>query len=184
MILQKGTLTRTAFTTLTRLYEWNVMPFGLKNAPSVYQRKMDQIFNHLKKFCLVYVDDILIHSKSRKEHYSHLKMFFAAVDRHKVLISKKKLELYKPRIAFLGSEIGKGTIILQSHISKKILEFPNKIEETKKLQSFLGLVNYARIYIKNLSQLLGPLWAKLSKTGQKRFNKQDELLVQQIKDKC
>ena len=64
----------TVFTCSLRRYEWLVMPFGLKNTPSIFQRKMDEIFNKYRKFVCIYIDDILVHSKSREEHVGHLKL--------------------------------------------------------------------------------------------------------------
>ena len=58
----------TAFTCPLCHFEWLVMPFGLKNAPSVFQRKMDNIFNKYKNFVCVYIDDILVFSKTKEEH--------------------------------------------------------------------------------------------------------------------
>ena len=82
-----------------------------------------------------------------------------------IIISKKKLELLKQKIEFLGLTIDKGKINLQPHIVTKILGFPDKIEEIKELQKFLGLLNYSRKFIPNLSILVRPLYNKLSKHG-------------------
>ena len=77
------------------------------------------------------------------------------------------MEICKERINFLGHEIGEGKIYLQEHIAKKILQFPDAMNDTKILQQFLGIINYARNYIDNLAKLAGPLYAKLMKNGQK-----------------
>ena len=78
-----------------------------------------------------------------------------------LLISKSKIQLFQQTIEFLGVIIGNGKILLQSHISEKILTFPDKIEDTKELQKFLGLLNYTRPFIKNLSRIAGPLFGKV-----------------------
>nr|ABA98515.1 hypothetical protein LOC_Os12g29940 [Oryza sativa Japonica Group] len=78
---------------------------------------------------------------------------------------------------------GEGKIHLQEHIAKKILQFPDAMNDKKKLQQFLGLVNYARNHINNLAKLAGPLYAKLRKNGQKYFNSEDIKLVRLIKEK-
>ena len=67
---------KTAFTISFGQYEWNVMPFGLKNAPSEFQRIMNDIFNAHSKFCIVYIDDVLIFSHSIDQHFKHLHTFF------------------------------------------------------------------------------------------------------------
>ena len=173
----------TAFTCPQGHYEWLVMPLGLKNAPALFQRKMQNIFNENQSFILVYVDDLLVFSKSYKEHIAHLEVFFRKVEQNGLILSKKKMEICKEKINFLGHEIGEGKIYLQEHIAKKILKFPDSMNDKKVLQQFLGIVNYARNYIDNLAKLAGPLYAKLRKNGQKYFNSEDIKLVQAIKEK-
>ena len=77
----------TAFTYLLGHYEWLVMPFGLKNAPSIFQRKMDEVFSKYKKFVCIYIDDILVHSKSREEHVGHLKLVLSEFLKEGIIIS-------------------------------------------------------------------------------------------------
>jgi len=173
----------TAFTCPQGHFEWLVMPLGLKNAAALFQRKMQNIFNENQKFILVYIDDLLVFSKSYKEHIAHLETFFRKVEQHGLILSKRKMEICKEKIKFLGHEIGEGKIYLQDHIAKKILEFPDVMNDKKTLQQFLGIVNYARNYIENLAKLAGPLYAKLRKNGQKHFNSEDIKLVRTIKEK-
>ncbi|GLT32336.1 hypothetical protein SLA2020_070100 [Shorea laevis] len=180
--MEKESIPWTAFTCLEGHFEWQVMLFGLKNAPSIFQRKMDQIFKKYSDFVLVYIDDILVFSKTETEHIKHLQVVFTEFLKNGLIISKKKMELSKEYIEFLGMRIGQGKIQLQDHIVKKILDFPDKIEETKELQKFLGILNYARMYIKDLSKLTGPLYGKPSPKGRKFFNSEDVRLVKRIKD--
>ena len=148
-----------------------------------FQRKMDNIFNKYN-FILVYKDDILIFSPDKNSHIDHLYIALEEFINNGIIISKKKMVLNKPHIEFLGMELGDGKIRLQPHIVKKILEYPNKLEDTKQLQSFLGILNYARMYIPNLSKIIGPIYSKTTPTGQKYFNQQDIALVRKIKDIC
>ena len=67
---------KTGFVTPFGHYEWNVMPFGLKNAPSEFQKIMNEIFNQYSHFSIVYIDDVLIYSKSIDEHWKHLNICF------------------------------------------------------------------------------------------------------------
>uniref|UniRef100_A0A8R7QU53 Reverse transcriptase domain-containing protein n=1 Tax=Triticum urartu TaxID=4572 RepID=A0A8R7QU53_TRIUA len=83
---------------------------------------MQNIFNENQAFILVYVDDLLVFSKSYKEHISHLEVFFRKVEQNGLILSKKKMEICKEKINFLGHEIGEGKIYLQEHIAKKILD--------------------------------------------------------------
>lgn len=81
----------TAFTCPEGHYEWLVMPFRLKDAPSIFQRKMKNIFNKHSKFVVVYIDDILVFNKNRREHRGHLQIVFSEFIRHGLIISKKKM---------------------------------------------------------------------------------------------
>jgi hypothetical protein len=170
-----------AFTCPQGHFEWLVMPLDLKNAPALFQRKMQNFFNKNQEFVLVYIDDLLIFSKTYKEHIAHLDMFFRKVEQNGLILSKKKMEICKEKINFLGHEIREVKIYLQDHITKKILQFPDAMNDKKVLQQFLGIVNYAMNYIDNLAKLAGHLYAKLRKNGQKYFNSEDIKLVKIIK---
>ena len=159
------------------------MPFELKNAPQIFQRMMDKIFSKYS-FIFVYIDDILVFSKTFHEHIKHLELVFEELINNGLIVSRNKIKLFKNQIEFLGLELENDQVKLQKHIVQKINNFPDKLEDLKTLQSFLGLLNYVRSYIKNLSQLVGPLYSK--NTGQKYrakyFNQEDIKLVQKIKE--
>jgi hypothetical protein len=89
---------KTAFTTPFGHYEWNVMPFGLKNAPSEFQNIMNDIFNPFSKFCIVYIDDVLIFSKSIEEHWKHLNSFLDTIKYSGLVVSSPKIKLFQTKI--------------------------------------------------------------------------------------
>ena len=107
----------TAFSCSEGHFEWLVMPFGLKNAPSIFQRKMDSIFREYDSFVVIYIDDILVYGENKKKHIGHLQLVFKNFDKHGIIISKPKIQLFQATIEFLGVVIGKGQIVLQPHIS-------------------------------------------------------------------
>ena len=76
-------------------FEWLVMPFGLKNAPSIFQRKMDIIFRDNDSFVVVYIDDILVFSKNKKKHIGHLQIVLKKFEEHSIIISKSKMKLFQ-----------------------------------------------------------------------------------------
>jgi hypothetical protein len=82
---------------------------------------MQNIFNENQKFVLIYIDDLLIFSKTYKEHIAHLEMLFKKIEQNGLILSKNKMKICKEKINFLGLETGEGKIYLQDHISKKIL---------------------------------------------------------------
>ena len=164
----------TAFACSKGLYEWKVMPFGIKTAPAIFQRKMDHVFGDLEDFVIVYIDDMLIFSNNVQDHIQHLKIFLDRCRKEGIILSTTKYKIGVPKIAFLGRIIGGGEVELQDHIVKKILAVQKQNLETKKgLQSFLGIVNYARGHIKGLGQKIKGLYAKTSSTGQCKLNEED-----------
>ena len=122
---------------------------------------MDNIFRDNDSFVTVYMDDILVFRKNKKKHIGHFQIVLKKFEEHGIIISKSKMQLFQRIIKFLGVIIGNGKILLQSHISEKILTFPDKIEDTKELQKFLGLLNYIRPFRKNLSRIADHLFSKV-----------------------
>ena len=93
---------KTTFTTPFGHYEWNVMPFGLKNAPSEFQNIMNNILNPFSHFIIVYIDDVLVFSKSIEEHWKHLNSFFKTIKLNGLVLSPSKCVLFQTSIRFLG----------------------------------------------------------------------------------
>ena len=142
----------TAFSTPQGQYIWNVLPMGLANAPQIFQRKMDNLFKDYFEFMFVHIDDILIASKNMKEHIKHLEIFFDACHREGLVLFEKKATIAVNKIKFLGILIKETRIELQDHIMEKIRNFLDVLKDKKHLQSFLGVVNFASIFIKDLTR--------------------------------
>ena len=104
-----------------------VMPFGLKSAPQIFQRKMDKIFFEYSNFIIVYSDDILICSKNEEDHEKHLDVFITLCKTHSIILLDKKVDIKKKKIEFLGMIINTKEINLQPHISEKIKDFPDEL---------------------------------------------------------
>jgi hypothetical protein len=152
----------TAFTAYNELYEWLVMPFGLKNAPAVFQRKMDNCFRGTERFIAVYIDDILVFSQSEEEHAEHLWEMLKICKKNGLILSPTKYKIGVKRVDFLGSTIGDNQLAVQEHIISKIADFSDEKLKTKEgLKSWLATLNYARNHIKDMGKLLGPLYQKL-----------------------
>ena len=169
----------TAFSTPQGHCEWNVLPFGLKNAPQIFQRKMDNIFQDYD-FIHVYVDDLLISSQSQEQHLKHLDTFIDLCKTNGIGLSKKKSIIGEQKIEFLGLMIDSQGIELQNHILEKIKDFPEKLTDRKQLQRFLGILNYAEGFIKNLANLRKPLRRLTSEM----FTNEHENQIRFIKTQC
>ena len=101
---------KTAFVVPFRHYEWNVMPFGLKNAPSKFQNIMNEIFNQFYDFIIIYIDDVLVYSDSVEQHWKHLNKFVETVKSNGLSLSTTKINLFQTKVRFLGHHIHQGTI--------------------------------------------------------------------------
>lgn len=117
------------------------MPFGLCNAPSVFQRFMNDIFRDLvtRGFALLYMDDIIIPAPNEKENIAHLRLMLKVASKHGLEINTKKCEYLQTRIDFLGHTIEAGTIQPSSEKISAVLNFPEP-KTIKGVQSFFRLI--------------------------------------------
>lgn len=94
--IQEGDEWKETFKTIEGLYEWLVMPFGLRNAPSTFRRLMNEMLEEfIGKFVTVYLDDILIFSKTRKDHFRHVRYVLEKLQQNRLLINLKKCSFFK-----------------------------------------------------------------------------------------
>jgi hypothetical protein len=121
-------------------YKWLVLPFGLRNSPSKFQ-KMEDVFSPLD-FVIAYIADILVCSYDTNQHKKHLEEFFSVVFRHDLTLSKKKMEIGKTKIEFLGLVIYEAKVELQTHVLQALAEFPDRILDKTQLHRFLGHLNF------------------------------------------
>ena len=154
---------KTAFTVPFGHYDWNVMPFGLKNTSSKFQNIMNDIFNNCTKFYIIYIDDVLIFSISIEEHFQHLKRFQKIVRENGLVISTSNIKLFQTKIRFLGFEIYQRKIKLIQRAIEFANKFPNKLKDKNQLQRFLRSLNYVAEFYPNLRTLIKPLFRRLKK---------------------
>ena len=107
------------------------MPFGLKNAPSQFQKAMVTLFQPLLTNALIYVDDILLFSKDANSHEKLLTEFYNLVKSQGIMLSEKKMDIGQTPIEFLGMIISDGKYTLQPHIVSSLKEFPDKLSTAK-----------------------------------------------------
>lgn len=156
---------KTGFTVPRGHYEWLVMPFGLKNAPSAFQRIMDETFKGLQAFCQVYIDDLLVFSNSLQEHFEHLNAVLRRVHEVGLVLSKKKAEMFKTQITFLGRIITAGAVKMMKHSLEFIDKLTDKMTDKVQLQRFLGCLNYISGFYENCADDRQVLNRQLRKTA-------------------
>lgn len=136
-----------AFRTHEGLFQYKRMPFGIRNGPSIFQRIMDQVLGNAKwSYALVYIDDIVVYSKTFDEHLEHLDKLFTKLSPSKLTLSIPKSHLCHQEIVALGHNISRLGIGLNKANLRAISEFPRPTR-LKDVQSFLGLTGYYRKHL-------------------------------------
>ena len=149
------------------LWQWKVMPFGLRNAPPTFQRAMESTLADSGHCAVVYIDDILVFSCSRGDHLSHLATVFGKLASHSYHTRLPKCEFMKEEVEFLGHKLSKGGISTHPDKVKALTAWPMPLTTPSQVKSFLGLVMWYRSFIPHLSTIAAPLFALTS--ARKRF---------------
>jgi hypothetical protein len=181
MRLRQQDRMKTAFSTGDALYEWIVLPFGLKTAPASFQRFMDRILEGIKfKFTYGFLDDIIIFSKTWKEHVQHIKMVLERLQRYNAKIKLEKCKWAGEEISFLGHILRENQLEMDPRKVQGIMNAapPNNV---KAVQRFLGMTGYYRRFIRNYSQIASPLTMLTSAKVAWKWEKEQEVAFNQLK---
>ncbi|KAL0199945.1 hypothetical protein M9458_003132 [Cirrhinus mrigala] len=163
MEMEQSSVEKTAFCTASGLYEFLCLPFGLKNAAASFQRLMEQVLReHKNKFCMVYIDDIVICSSSISAHIQHLQKVFACLQKAGLSLNLKKCNFIKPSLTFLGHVISADGVKTDPEKISAVQSFPVPTS-VKEVQRFLGLAGWYHRFIKNFSEKLHTLKKKGAK---------------------
>ncbi|GJS26139.1 reverse transcriptase domain-containing protein [Tanacetum coccineum] len=173
---------KTAFRTRYGHFEFTVMPFGLTNAPAVFMDLMNRVCKpYLDKFVIVFIDDILIYSKTKEDHEVHLGLVLELLRKEKLYAKFSKCEFWLQEVHFLGYVVNQNGI----HVD------PSKIEVVKnwktpttpsKIRSFLGLAGYYRWFIANFSKIAKPLTSLTQKNQKYVWGVEQEEAFQTLKN--
>lgn len=161
--IRKADRFKTAFYCENKLYQFKKMPQGFKNSPSIFQQAMNYIFGELiGKSCLIYIDDILIFGENKSEHDENFEKVQSVIKKFGLNENLEKRIFAKEEVCFLGYIIGKNKIKPKEERAQGIVEFKRPLSK-KEVQRFIGLVNYDRQFIKNLSEKTSCLAALIAK---------------------
>ena len=163
--IRNSDIPKTTFTTRYGLYEYTIMSFGLTNAPAYFMYLMNKVFmEFLDKFVVVFIDDILIFSKTEEEHAEHIRLVLQKLREHKLYAKRSKCEFWLKEVSFLGHVVSNGGIAVDPGKVQDVLNWkpPTTVSE---IRSFLGLAGYYRRFIEGFSKLAKPMTALLEKNA-------------------
>jgi hypothetical protein len=157
------------------------MSFGLTNAPTTFKATMNELFHpHLRKYVLVFFDDILEYNKTWKEHINHLGQVLSILEKNQFYAKMSKCTFGKEEVEYLGHIISKNGVKVDPNKIKVITEWPRP-KSISKLRGFLGLAVYYRRFVKNYAHLTAPL-TNLLKKNSFHWNEESEKCFRNLKE--
>ena len=179
--LGQSSCAKTAFVTPFGKYEFNMVLFGLAQVPAYFQVLINKVLKGLHKFTMAYLDDIIIFSKSKKEHLEHLRIIFQRLKAAGLKLKRSKCDFMKKHIQYLGHLISEEGIQPLPEKLESIKTMPAP-RNTKEIKQFLGLTGYYRKFVPRFSDLSRPLTRLTHKDALFKWTKECEAVFQMPKD--
>ncbi|XP_049326794.1 uncharacterized protein LOC125786977 [Astyanax mexicanus] len=172
---------KTAFVTKYGLYEYTRMPFGLCNAPSTFQRAMEVVLRGLQwRNLLIYLDDVIVLGTDIDDSLRNLEVVFERMKQYGLKLKPSKCHLLKEEVLFLGHVISGAGIRPNPKLVQEITDWDCP-KSPSELQTFLGLCNYYRRFVKSFSQICSPLHELLNKGTEFHWGEAQEAAFMELK---
>ena len=172
---------KTAFRTRYGHFEFLVMPFGLTNAPAAFMDLMNRVFQpYLDRFVIVFIDDILVYSRSEAEHVEHLRIVLRILRERQLYAKFDKCEFWLSQIHFLGHVVSRDGVAVDPSKVEAVLRWERPKNATE-FRSFLGLAGYYRRFIEGFAKIAFPLTKLTRKAVRFVWNEACEASFQELK---
>jgi hypothetical protein len=172
---------KTAFATTCGFYQFRVMPFGLCNAPSTFERMMEYLLAGLHwETCLIYLDDIIVYADTFDQHLERLEEVLTRVRKGGLKISPKKCHFFQAKVKFLGHVVSSEGIATDPEKITAVQEWPTP-SSVHEVRSFLGTCSYYRKFIKSFANIARPLHKLTEKTADFHWNSECDIAFQTLK---
>ena len=172
---------KSAFATTSGRYNWNVMPFGLCNAPATFERLMERVLSgwHWKTL-LVYLDDVIVYGKTVSETVTRLEEVFRRFKNAGLKLKPAKCNLFHSKVTYLGHAVSSQGIHTDPTKIEAVSDWPTPENQTQ-VPSFLGLASYYRRFIKGFTEIARPLLRLTEKATKFEWSRECEESFQQLK---
>lgn len=154
--LEDSSKEKTAFACHKGLFQFKVMPFGLSNAPAIFQELMNIVLQGCEDFAIAYLDDILIFSKNQQEHLEHIQIVFNRLKQHDLRLKLKKCAFFQQQTEYLGFLIDKDGVKPDPKKIEAMRQLPEP-KTVREVRGFIGMCSYYRRFIPNFSKIAEPL---------------------------
>jgi hypothetical protein len=181
MKIRPSNIPKMTFSTRYGLYEFTIMSFGLTNAPTYFMNLMNKVFmEYLDRFVVVFIDDILIYSKSDSDHEEHLRLVLQKLWDNQLYAKYSKCEFWIDEVPFIGHIISNGEISVDPAKVKEIMvwSIPTTVTE---IRSFLGLAGYYRRFSEGFSKIAKPMTSLLEKVREFKWDEKCQDSFDQLK---
>ena len=172
---------KTAFATSLGLYQLTVMPFGLANAPSTFERLIEDVMRGYQwEICLVYMDDVIVPSATFEESIVRLELVFQRLSEANLKLKPSKCILFQHRVKFLGHIVSEEGVSTDPDKIMAVKEWSSP-RSAKQVRSFLGLCSYYRRFVRDFAQIARPLHKLCEKGSKFLWSKDSEDSFQSLK---
>ena len=170
---------KTAFSVGNGLWQYNVMAFGLCNAPATFERLMENVLGDLR--CLIYLDDVIVHGSTFEQELERLRLVFSRLRAANLKLNPKKCELFQRKVKFLGHVVCAEGVTTDPDKVEAVKNWPVP-RNAKEVRRFVGLCTYYRRFVRSFSDVARPLHELTEKGHSFQWTKACEDSFQQLKD--